>query len=119
MAHYELEKINNFWMDMSPEYIFYDWNSKNGKMKFKFMLLDLIYQDLFLKVKINKIQENKFPYIHVELFENLMRGNTNLDIRYYKENTYSLGLIILELAMNFDLTSLYYDLLPIDSEGTF
>lgn len=117
MAHSELEKINNFWMDLSPEYIFYDQDMNNGKLKFKFMLLDLVYQDHFLKTKINKIQKNEFPFIHIELFENLIQGNTNLEIRYFKENTYSLGLIILSLAMKFDFTSLYYDLMPFDREG--
>jgi hypothetical protein len=117
MAHYELEKANYFWVDMSPEYIYYDQDINNGKMVFKFMMLDLVFKNMFMQTKIDKINSDKFPYIHVELFENLSKGYTNFNVHFYKENTYSLGLIILSLAMKFDFYVLYNDLLPINREG--
>ena len=119
MAHYELEKINNFWVDLTPEYIYYDQNINNGKMRFKFMLLDLVFKNLFMQTKMDKINKNNFPYIHIELFENLSKGFTNFDVNFFKENTYSLGLIVLGIALKFDFNVLYNDLLPIDRNGMF
>lgn len=109
--------MNMFWMDMSPEYIFYDQDIANGKMRFKFLLLDLVFKNLFFETKLKKISTNTFPYIHVELFENLIRGNTKIDVHFYKENTYALGLIVLSLAVKFDFAALYNNLLPASNEG--
>lgn len=104
---------------MSPEYIFFEQDMTNGRMTFKFLLLDLVFKNLFFQTKIDKIQKNRFPYIHMELFENLVKNNTDLEVHFFKENTYSLGLIILSLAIKFDFKALYNNLLPAHQDGQF
>lgn len=106
-----------YWMDMSPEYIYFDQDPSDGRMTFQFLLLDLIFRNKFFEMKRAKIGQRRFPYIHLELFKNLKSSTRNPQVHFYKENTYSLGLIILSLAINFDLNALYYDLLPSGEAG--
>ena len=94
-------------MDMSPEYIFYDYDPQTSQMKFQFVLLDLIFRNLFFEIKLDKIHQSRCAYIHVELFEHLVKGTTHLNVNFFKENTYSLGLIVLSLAINCNFQSLY------------
>ena len=55
-----------------------------------------------------RIRKQKFPFIHVELFEHL-REERPVKIDIEKENVYSLGLIILCIAMIFNYKALYYE----------
>lgn len=106
-----------FWMDVSPEYIFYDCDPRDGSKKFKLLLLELVYRDRFFAVKQTKIGASQFVYAHVEMLDWLAKGQTDLVVNYFKENTYSLGLIVLSLAMHFNLEALYCYQFP-TSQGT-
>jgi hypothetical protein len=71
--------------------------------------LDLVSEDLFTPAKLALIDQKKFPFIHVELFEQLQINGNNLEIHKEKENVYSLGLIVLYIASLFDFKGLYYN----------
>lgn len=91
----------------------YDKTSGTGDKRFQLMVMDLVDQELFLGVKQQRVEDKRFPFIHVELFEHLNNKNneinfSNLKINREKENVYSLGLIILYMAMPFNYKAMYY-----------
>jgi hypothetical protein len=101
---------------MTPEYIVYDKNVKTNQKKFKFMLMDLVGKEMFMSSKKSKLQKSRFPFIHIELFEH-MRQNRPVRMDIGKENVYSLGLIVLCIAMIFNYKALYYDTHTFDETG--
>ena len=63
----------------------------------------------FSEIHAHKIEKGNKTYLHLELFENYRIGQKDVKINGYKENTFALGLIILEIALNIDLQNLYAD----------
>ena len=71
------------------------------------ILIDLIPLQKFAEVHFNKIKQKRKTYLHLELYEHYKKGQQSTVINGFKENTFALGLIILELAFNIDIQNLY------------
>lgn len=63
----------------------------------------------FSDIHISKIARGKKTYLHLELYEHYRSGHGETIINGFKENTFALGLIILEIAFNIDMEDLYQD----------
>ena len=70
-------------------------------------MIDLIPKEKFAHIQINKIGMNKKSYLHLELYEHFRAKNDKVVYNGFKENTFALGLIILELAFNINIQNLY------------
>lgn len=103
---------------MMPEYIAYDQRPETNDKRFQFLLMDLIDLEQFWWVKQERMRDGRFPFVHVELFEHLRKDTPCLKIDFEKENVYSLGLIVLYIAMPFNYKGMYFDNLRLDEEST-
>lgn len=73
------------------------------------ILLDLMPQDKFGYVQAKKIGMKQKVYLHLETHEHFKRGSLGLEINGFKENTFALGLILLEIGLGVDIQYLYDD----------
>lgn len=68
-----------------------------------------------------KIKMGKKTYLHPELYERYKEGHLDTIVNGFKENTFALGLMILELAFNIDMDDWYssqYHLLKSKADQT-
>ena len=108
-AHAELQRNKSYFTNLCPDYIGLEKPRKFTEEIWQLILIDLLPNDLFPEVHISKIKQQKKTYLHLELYEHYKSGIKNTIINGYKENTFALGLIILELAFNIDIQDLYED----------
>jgi hypothetical protein len=108
-AHAELQRNKSFFVNFCPDYIGLEKPRKYSEEIWQLILIDLIPNEKFAEVHINKIKLKKKTYLHLELYEHYKSGSRETVINGYKENTFALGLMILELAFNIDMGNLYDD----------
>lgn len=107
-------------MNLSPHYIALDKPNIDTPDNWQVILIDLIPVSKFPEIHMKKIGTNKKTYLHLELHELYRAGHGNIVINGFKENTFALGLIILELAFDIDMKHLYenkYQLLKSKDNG--
>lgn len=109
IAHRELQKSDYFFVNLSLEYIGLMKPEAFSEDIWQLLLLDLIPQNKYSFIQFKKIQMKKKVYLHLETYEHFKRGNLNLEINGFKENTFALGLIILEIALNINIQHLFDD----------
>jgi hypothetical protein len=94
-------------MNLTPNYIGFDKPKAFSPDKWKLILIDLIPKEKFAQIQISKIDMRKKSYLHLELYEHFKAKNDQVVYNGFKENTFALGLIILELAFNINIQNLY------------
>ena len=106
-AHAELQRNDYFFVNFCPDYIGLKKPRTFSEEIWQLILIDMVPIEKFPEVHISKIKSDKSTYLHLELYEHYRKGNSEALIEGYKENTFALGLIILELAFNIDMRNLY------------
>lgn len=96
-----------YFVNLTPHYIALDKPSVNAADNWQLILIDLIPVNKFSEIHMKKIAASKKTYLHLELYELYRAGYGGIVINGFKENTFALGLIILELAFNIDIKNLY------------
>ena len=106
-AHAELQRNEYYFVNFCPDYIGMDKPRAFSQETWQLILIDLIPLSKFPEVHSNKIQSKRKTYLHLELYEHYKSGQQSTVINGFKENTFALGLIILELAFGIDIQNLY------------
>jgi hypothetical protein len=102
-----LQRNDYFFINLTPNYIGLHKPKAFSPDTWQLILIDLIPKEKFSEIQIKKIYTSKKSYLHLELYEHFKAKNGNVLYNGYKENTFALGLIILELAFNINIQNLY------------
>lgn len=108
-AHYNLQIKEYFFPGLSPEYIGNQKSSAFRPDTWQLILIDMIPSELFLDLQKTLILKHKAIYLHPEFYELLRQGEDLLEVNGYKENTFALGLIVLEVGLLCNIESIYSD----------
>jgi hypothetical protein len=104
-----LQRNKYYFVNFCPDYIGLEKPRTYSEEIWQLVLIDLLPLEMFPKVHIEKIKLKKKTYLHLELYEHYKSGYESTVINGFKENTFALGLIILELAFNINIQDLYDD----------
>jgi hypothetical protein len=107
LAHAELQKNDYFFVNFCPEYVALEKPKAFSEQIWQLILIDMIPLSKFPDIQINKINSNRKVYMHLELYEHFRSGRRDTEINGFKENTFALGLMILEMAFDIDIRYLY------------
>ena len=94
---------------MSPEYIALEKPKAFSEQTWQLILIDMLPSSRFAEIQISKIRENRKVYLHLETFEHFRSGKTQLKVDGFRESTFALGLIILEMVFDIDIRYLYHN----------
>lgn len=96
-------------MNYCPDYIGLTQEEAFGEETWQLVLIDLLPLEMFAEIHMSKIAQNKKSYLHFELYEHYKANEKSTIINGHKENTFALGLMILEMAFEIDIQDLYQE----------
>lgn len=108
-AHHSLQMKEYFFPGLSPEYIGNQKTSAFRPDSWQLILIDMIPSELFLDLQRSLIAKGKSVYLHPELYELLKQGVELGEFDGFKENTFALGLMLLEAGLLVSVEGIYAD----------
>lgn len=107
MANAELQQNGQYFVNYCPDYIGLDQAHAFKDASWQLILIDLLPLEMFAEIHISKIAQNKKSYLHFELYEHYKANECSTIINGFKENTFALGLMVLEMAFDIDIQNLH------------